>query len=71
MSEMNKMKKYFTGMSDDQLKTIVVLVITVAWLVAVIVGFIDPSRQIDTTITTMMGAVVGYFLVDKFKSEKK
>lgn len=62
--------KKITNLSDDTLKTIIVLVITVAWAIAVIVGLIFPERKIDGNITTMMGAVVGYFLVDKVVNKR-
>lgn len=66
------MKKKITAPSsnDEKLKTIVVLSILIVWVVAVIVGLFYPDRRIDSNITTMMGAVVGYFLVDKVMKKK-
>lgn len=68
------MSKKLGSLNDDTLKTLVVLVVMTAWLIAVIVGLVFPERKIDNNITTMMGAVVGYFLVDKVvngKDDKK
>lgn len=56
------------SLNDDTLKTIVVLVVTTAWAIAVIAGIIDPTRQVNGTVTSMMGAIVGYFFVDKYVS---
>lgn len=64
-------KNQFNGLSDGFLKTILVIVIVLAWAIAVAVGLFFPDRQVDSTITTMMGAVVGYFLVDKYISRNK
>lgn len=64
------MSKKLGSLNDDTLKTMVVLVVLTAWLIAVVVGLIYPERKIDGNITTMMGAVVGYFLVDKVVNGK-
>lgn len=58
------------NLTDDQLKTFVVVSITLIWIIVVLTTLFLPATKIDPTVTTMMGAVVGYFLVDKFKSKK-
>lgn len=53
------------GFSDEALKTIVVTVILLNWTGAVVTGLVYPDRKVDATISTMMGAVAGYFLLGK------
>ena len=61
----------FNGLSDDALKTIVVCAILVVWVLAVLHGVFISGNPVDASITTMMGSVVGYFLVEKVVNKIK